>query len=437
MLKTYAIRFLLFALAACPFQVQAQLFIDDMQYTPIQLATDFFDGTCVDVLSADFQGVKMQMSFFEASKLDIGVNAGIILSSGDVQLAIGPNDQDGVGTGPGQFTPDSLLSMAAGTVNIFDRAVFHLQIVPHIDSIGFQYVFASEEYCEYVNSQFNDVFAFYIAGPGLSDSLGKPVNIALVPGTQASVSINNVNHLTNSGFYVNNTGSAGQLCGQQPSGGFDVFRLQYDGYLKVLTASTQVIPDSVYDVWISVADVSDGIFDSAIFLSVESLCGDSLLEPNTQFLTQVAGNTVTFDNKTTYATSWNWDFGDGAKSSDRYPQHTFADLDNEQYKVTLVASNYCCSDTTAVFVGKTSATTTAQAPICKIYPTNFRDQLFVEPADAALEGELLLTDLSGRLVWQRHFEGKTVVQTGDLPSGAYFLELKAKGHLSQVYKLMK
>ncbi len=108
--------------------------------------------------------------------------------------------------------------------------------------------------------------------------------------------------------------------------------VQFDGLLSVLTASATVVPGETYEIWIGITDVGDGVWDSGIFLSVESLCGDSLLIPVAGFSTQVDGTTVTFANTSKYATAWNWDFGDSGNSTERYPSHNYANL-NQQYSL--------------------------------------------------------------------------------------------------------
>ena len=45
------------------------------------------------------------------------------------------------------------------------------------DTVRIDYVFGSEEYLEFVGTSFNDVFAFWVSGPGIPD----PVNIATIP----------------------------------------------------------------------------------------------------------------------------------------------------------------------------------------------------------------------------------------------------------------
>jgi hypothetical protein len=117
-------------------------------------------------------------------------------------------------------------------------------VVPTGKTLNVKYVFASEEYPEYVNSSFNDVMAVRVAGK----------NCALVPGTNQAVAINTINHLTNSKYYVNNsTGAAG-------------YGTTMDGLTVPLTCSVPVTPGEPVTVEIAVADTSDRIFDSAVAL---------------------------------------------------------------------------------------------------------------------------------------------------------------------------
>ncbi len=417
------------------FATAQTLFVDTMQYAPADLVMDFFDGTCVDVSSVEFLGQPDQLTFFEGSQSGLGVNAGILFATGVAQIAVGPNNSDGATAGYGVSTPDTLLgSITTGA--LFDRSMLHLSIVPHEDSIGFQYVFASEEYCEYVNTQFNDAFGFWIKGPGISNPDGSPVNIALVPGTSTPVTINNVNFASNAAYYIDNTPSTGNLCGLPPTPATPAMQaVQYDGFLSVLTASAVVIPEETYEVWIAIADVGDGVWDSGIFLSVESLCGDSLLSPVAGFSIDVTGTTVKFANTTKYATSWNWDFGDGATSAERYPTHTYANL-SQQYTARLISSNWCCSDTSYVTIGQ-SAVKEAEPAKINIYPTQFSDELVIDPADASLSGEITLSDISGQTVLQRAFSGKTTLRTTALPQGVYFLNVNVLGKKPTVWKLVK
>ncbi|MBK6932509.1 MAG: choice-of-anchor L domain-containing protein [Saprospirales bacterium] len=417
----------------------AQLFVDSVEYSAETLVMDFFNGSCVDVLHVDYVGQPAQKTFFEGSQSGLGVNAGIILTTGDASVAVGPNKQAGASGGYGLGfpvfnEPFNLFLQSAVNGASFDQSVLHITLVPHIDSIGFKYVFASEEYCEYVNTQFNDVFGFLISGPGINGVQ----NIALVPGANIPVAINNVNHLQYTGFYRHNIASDSNqtTCGIPLSTDPMHQWVQYDGMTTVLTASASVIPDSTYEVWIGISDIGDGVWDSGIFLSIESLCGDSLLSPTVAFSTTTTGNTVTFANTTKYATAWHWDFGDGASSDERFPKHTYDNL-NQQYQVRLIATNYCCADTLYSTVG---ATTPAPAPAplpCRVFPTRFTNQITIEPPAGVSAGQIVLTDLTGRVALRQNLAGRTVLHTGQLSSGAYMLEVSADTGQRWVYRMVK
>lgn len=63
----------------------------------------------------------------------------------------------------------------------------------------------------------------------------------------------------------------------------------------------------------------------------------SQLPPNPFYAVDVNGFTVTFDNQSTGATTYKWDFGDGATSTDKSPSHTYPA--KGKYVPTLYATN--------------------------------------------------------------------------------------------------
>ncbi len=219
-------------------------------------------GNCFDINNVTYAGQGSQIGTFANGLTNIGFNTGMVMATGDINVCPGPNDQDNASAGFGVGTPDADLSTLTGGAT-FDMADVEFDFTPTQSPLTFQFVFASEEYCEYVNSSFNDVFGFFISGPGI---LGNG-NIALLPASATPVAINNVNHLTNSGFYVNNTPASGTLCGQTPSNGPGVSEVQFDGYTRKMTATANVQVCQTYHIKLKIADVGDGIFDSAVFIS--------------------------------------------------------------------------------------------------------------------------------------------------------------------------
>lgn len=179
---------------------------------------------------------------------------GILLTTGFITTALGPNDSASAGhsyfaDGLVYRSPELAVVAGVATTQTFDAATLTFQFIPSGTSIQFQYIFGSEEYNEFVGSPFDDVFAFFLQG----------INIALVPGTATPVSINTVNGDTNPDYFTDNNGGG--------------LFLQYDGLvgdaiaIAPLLATAAVIPGQVYTIKIAICDVFDGFFDSAVFLT--------------------------------------------------------------------------------------------------------------------------------------------------------------------------
>ncbi len=227
-------------------------------------------GDCFDVTNVTYNGNPGQLGTFSNGQTNIGFANGMIMATGDATVAVGPNGSDNASAGYGASTPDGDLSALSGSGSLFDLANIEFDFTPTQSPLTFEYVFASEEYCEYVGSQFNDAFGFFISGPGISGPFGGAANIASIgPGNY--VAINNINHLSNAGLYVNNQGaSSGNLCGQAPSASQAVNEVQFDGFTRKLTAVAAVIPCQTYHIKLKICDVGDGIFDSGVFLKAGS-----------------------------------------------------------------------------------------------------------------------------------------------------------------------
>lgn len=254
-----------------------------------QLVQNVLLGSGVTVSNITFNGAPMAIGYFDASNTTLGIDEGILLTTGTVQNTAdgphGPNDQSNAGmdNGAGGFPPLSNLIGGTGTYN---AAILEFDFVPYSDSVRFRYVFGSEEYPEYVGSQFNDVFAFFISGPGIPGLH----NMALLPSGQP-VAINNVNNgpantgpCTNCAYYVNNgDGSNGPFNSQSQY-------IQYDGFTKVLTAASQVQCGQTYHLVISIADAGDPVWDSGIFLEANSLSSNTPVDMTYQLSQELFAN---------------------------------------------------------------------------------------------------------------------------------------------------
>jgi hypothetical protein len=242
-------------------QTQAQTLQVSSNITPQQMVQEILIGGGVVTSNITYTGNNISRGKFWGGPGNIGIEEGIILTSGSVTIAPGPNNSGGAGSDSGQGgDPD--LNMIAG-VSTFDACVLEFDFIPQSTIVSFKYVFGSEEYHEYVN-QYNDAFGFFISGPGIDGPYSNnSANIALIPLTNIPVTINNVNcgnpyncaeSCENCQFFVNNN---------QPF-------TQYDAFTKVLTAWATVIPCETYHIKLAIGDGIDHIYDSGVFLQKNS-----------------------------------------------------------------------------------------------------------------------------------------------------------------------
>jgi gliding motility-associated-like protein len=179
---------------------------------------------------------------------------GILLTTGNLDVAPGPNSLGSSSNSTNNLVNDvDLDNLATGTIT--NGTIIEFDFIPQGDSIKFKYIFGSEEYPEFAPSTFNDVFGFFLSGPGISGPYSNnSVNLATLPaGT--TVSINNVNATTNSPFYRNNL--AGLAWGSA---------LEYDGTTVVLTAKSLVQCGQTYHIKMALANVSDQSYDSGVLI---------------------------------------------------------------------------------------------------------------------------------------------------------------------------
>ncbi|MGO1544800.1 MAG: choice-of-anchor L domain-containing protein [Gulosibacter sp.] len=183
-----------------------------------------------------------------------GIDGGVVLASGAVagssSIILGPNTSDGTSVSLGA-PGDTDLDAIVAPNSTRDASVLEFDFVPQSSTITFSYVFGSDEYQEYVDSSFNDVFGFFVNGTNYAT-----VNTAdgVVP-----VAINSINHKTNSSFYVDNYGENNTN-----------FNTELDGFTVVLTFEAPVNAGEVNHIKLAIADTSDRSRDSAVLIAAGS-----------------------------------------------------------------------------------------------------------------------------------------------------------------------
>ena len=269
MLKYFYISILVCLYLTVNCQVQVRL-SDSNGFTPKDLINNIFLGDGVSVLEVKYDGDNKSVGYFSNGQNAISLERGIIMATGDASHASQYNSNTiNSSTSSGNSIKDQELSNAIGNSNLNDIARFEITFIPFFDSISFRYVFASEEYPSYSCDKYNDVFGFFISGPDPAGGSYVNRNIALIPGTNEVVSINNVHPA-----YLNNCSAKNVQFYNENLLGSNT--MVYNGYLDVFSANAKVIPCAVYKIKLAIADVVDNLYDSAVFLEAKSFSADGM-----------------------------------------------------------------------------------------------------------------------------------------------------------------
>jgi hypothetical protein len=237
--------------------------------TPDDLVDSLVDDG-VSVSNVTYVGDDVAAGTFSGALPVLGAfDSGVILSSGDVSFVAGPNQLPSV-TGQNATAGDVQLTALSGNPT-FDAAVLEFDFVPPSDTVVFRFVFASDEYQEFANTQFNDVFAFYVNG----------VNCAVVPSTSTPISINTINN--------GNQGGAGSPTPVNPT----LYRnndftfppavpldTEMDGLTVTLTCLAAVNEGVNNHIKLAIADARDDAYDSVVFIAANSLVGSGPGDPD-------------------------------------------------------------------------------------------------------------------------------------------------------------
>ncbi len=283
----------------------AQMYLDTTMVVE-KMVGKILKGDGISIGNITPQKDKRSIGYYKCPKNIIGINSGIILSTGYASNAKGPNNSPGISNRLSAYSKewkgDADLNKLAKGAKTYDVTTIEFDFIPMNNKAAFEYSFGSEEYKENVGSDYNDVFGFFVSGPGI-----KKHNVALLPDDKRFVTINNVNNSANKKLFVNNDPFIKNtffrinnkiwipfwrkiicvLAGNRVNQGDSVFSykkifnrrsidqtvaktFQYDGFTKKMKASFYVRPYQKYHIKISIADVGDMAFDSGVFLEEKS-----------------------------------------------------------------------------------------------------------------------------------------------------------------------
>lgn len=279
--------------------------VDVTTYSVPELVnTVLINSPCTNVQDIQWRtgtnyGSENGIGYFENTNPNFPMQKGIILSTGNVQNAPGPNTtelSDGVDSWLGDTDLENVLLQAGITMNSANATVLEFDFTPISPNFSFDFLFASEEYGNY-QCLFSDAFAFLLT----NKTTGVTTNLAVVPNTNTPISVLTIrDFLYNSLCESENAAYFGRFNGGASA---NTSATNYNGQTVVMKAASVLTPNTPYHMKLVIADRTDHRFDSAIFISSSSLnLGQDVLGDD---LTVAAKTAICFNQRHTLRTGLN------------------------------------------------------------------------------------------------------------------------------------
>lgn len=268
----------------------AQMTISSGVLTPTQYVANLV-GSGITFSNVTYTGAPIQIGTFDGVNSNIGFQTGVVMGAGAVTEIMGTGATQVAGqTGTlGVANEPDLLSVAnsvttnpsAGQITtIYDLAALEFDFVPVSNLVSFNFVFSSDEYLTWVNTQYNDVFGFFVSGPGIAGPYASPagfpngaINLALVPNTNLPITISTIYPGLNPEYYIDNAGGPTHAM---------------NGFTTPIPITFNVICGETYHFRFAVADCGDNYLSTAVFLQ-----DDSFSSPPVDLTVQTANGTDT------------------------------------------------------------------------------------------------------------------------------------------------
>jgi len=283
---------------------QAQSFTYSNTQNPVNVVNTVLTDGSVTITNISFRQGTTVHTTTVAPNLQTFTATGFPFSSG---IFINTND-----AGSSNMVDSDLSAITSASIR--NGGILEFDFIATGEGLSFNYMFASSEYNSFTCSSYNDVFGFFLSGPGINGPFSNnAINLAVIPGTNTPVGINMVNSGSPSILYP-----ASNCLAVNPNFVADAiyFTTQYGGYggqgynggTVVLPATADLVCGETYHIKMGICNVSDQSYDSGVYLeagsfttlpmnvSFDAAIGDSVLyegcEQTSQLIFSRAGCAV-------------------------------------------------------------------------------------------------------------------------------------------------
>ncbi|MGC4040089.1 MAG: choice-of-anchor L domain-containing protein [Flavobacterium sp.] len=206
------------------------------------------------------------IGYFTNTNPNFPLSSGVILSTGNVNSARGPNtttQSNGSFAWPGDlelFDYMYGLGIVDDTNEYNNATILEFDFVPLTTQMSFDFLFASEEYGTF-QCDYSDAFAFFLTNTTTGDPA---TNLAVVPNTSIPISVTTIRDNSelpdcdeeNVAYFGSNNQGANAAASAT----------NFNGQTTVMTATSAVIPNNTYHIKLVISDLDDNSWDSAVFL---------------------------------------------------------------------------------------------------------------------------------------------------------------------------
>lgn len=210
-----------------------------------------------------------QFGVFRGENTCLELDSGIVLSTGLVSGAVGPNNN--VASTTGVFNmglSDADINDLFAPIVFFDEVILEFDVQVAGDSLTLDLCFGSDEYYPTLQSIYHDACGVFVSGPGIAGPFqNDAINMAVFPTTGDSIFTHSVNPLLglNLDYYQYNG------FGTQAPYNADPYYVQYDGLTRKVHCAVATQAGATYHVKIVLADGDDWGLDAGLFLGAHSL----------------------------------------------------------------------------------------------------------------------------------------------------------------------
>ncbi len=264
------------------------------------LIQNVFADNSVNITNVQVYGAPQQYGYFNNGAAGVGIDSGIVLGTwqlSDITTSttaptwgVAPpaniNNTTGLNFGfpwMGTSTSNNLLDVSAAvpallgasfapTTDANSACAISFEFEPTQDTMKFKFVFSSDEWDVFPCTQFNDVFGFFVSGPGITGPYSAPApftnaaNVAVVPGTNIPITISSITSPTN-------TGSCSQSYNSSFYASANTGGLSLNARTTVIEAVFPVQSCQTYHFTMAIANAGDVGLQSAVFMEANSFGG--------------------------------------------------------------------------------------------------------------------------------------------------------------------